>query len=275
MLLWWSGSIDLPSVDWLQIITLALLQGITEFLPISSSAHLILPAQLTDWPDQGLAFDVAVHVGTLLAVCAYFRATLAEYVQDSVVYLTQRRYLPGLDEMLKLGVATVPIVIAGFLLKDWISDNARSIGMIAGATIGFGLLLALADRRRGELTTVSWNHALIIGAAQVLALIPGTSRSGITITAALWLGLSRSRSARFSFLLSIPTIAGAAILTGYDLTNQAESVNWTELGVALALAAASAYLCISSFVALVERTGMMPFVVYRLLLGVALLWVMF
>ena len=132
------------------------------------------------------------------------------------------------------------------------------------------MLLALADRRRGELTTISWQHALIIGVAQALALVPGTSRSGITLTAALWLGLSRTAAARFAFLLAIPAIAGAALLTTLDLTTDPAAVNWQQLAVATGLAALSAYLCIAAFVRLVERTGMLPYVIYRLLLGVLL-----
>jgi len=259
----------------LQIITLALLQGITEFLPISSSAHLILPSALTDWPDQGLAFDVAVHLGTLLAVCGYFRAELGSYVSGTIESLQQQRMTPPLEEVLKLALATVPVVLCGFLLKDWISQSLRSIEVIAYATIGFGILLALADRRHGTIEQVSFAAALTIGLMQTLALIPGTSRSGITITAALWLGLSRTAAARFSFLLAIPTIAGAALLILLDLRTQAEPVHWGELAAGTSVAAISAYLCINAFIRLVERTGMMPYVYYRLILGTVLLVIAF
>ena len=267
-------------MDWLQIIVLALVQGFTEFLPISSSAHLILPSQIWGWPDQGLAFDVAVHLGTLIAVIGYFRIELRGYLDSGLSLVGGARRsgsgLPGidprLDELLKIAVATVPVVIAGFLLKDWISDNLRSISVIAATTIGFGLLLGLADRYRGFTAVVSWWQALAIGVAQVLALVPGTSRSGITITAALWLGLSRTTAARFSFLLAIPAIGGAALLLGTDLLTSTNAVPWSQFAVGFALAALSAYLCIAGFVALVERTGMMPYVIYRLILGLALIW---
>ena len=262
-------------MEWLQIITLALLQGITEFLPISSSAHLILPSQLTDWPDQGLAFDVAVHLGTLIAVCSYFRAELAGYVNGSFTAIRTRSSNAELDDVAKLALATLPVMICGFLLKDWIEASLRSIEVIAAATMAFAILLAVADRRHGDTSTISLRTALIVGAFQTLALIPGTSRSGITITAALWLGLSRTAAARFSFLLSIPTIAGAALLTGLDLGQRPEPVNWPALTVGALLAAASAYLCINTFVRLVERTGMMPYVYYRLLLGLVLLVIAF
>ncbi len=257
-------------MDSLQIITLALIQGITEFLPISSSAHLILPALLTDWPDQGLAFDVAVHLGTLIAVCGYFRADLAGYTSSGLAYVSRRKYDESVDEMLKLALATIPVVITGYLFRDWIAANLRGIETIAIATIAFAVLLALSDRRRGELTSISWWHAGVIGAAQALAFIPGTSRSGITITAALWLGLRRRSAARFSFLLAIPTIAGAAFLTTTDLLSNPTPVLWGELAIAASLAGLSAYLCIAAFVRLVERTGMWPYVIYRVLLGLML-----
>ena len=267
-------------MDWLQIIALALIQGVTEFLPISSSAHLILPSQIWGWPDQGLAFDVAVHLGTLVAVIGYFRIELAGYLESGKNLILRRpgfgsvpRPLdPRLDELLKIAGATLPLVVVGFLLKDWISDHLRSIAVIAAATIGFGLLLGLADRNRGTAATVSWLQAGVIGAAQILALVPGTSRSGITITAALWLGLSRTTAARFSFLLAIPAIGGAALLLGADLVTSTNPVPWSQFAAGIALAALSAYLCIASFVAFVERTGMLPFVIYRLLLGLALIW---
>ena len=262
-------------MEWLQIITLALLQGITEFLPISSSAHLSLPSQLTDWPDQGLAFDVAVHLGTLIAVCGYFRTELASYINGSFTAIRTRSGNAELDDVAKLVLATLPVVICGFLLKDWIEASLRSIEVIAAATIAFGILLAVADRRHGDISTISLRTALIIGAFQTLALMPGTSRSGITITAALWLGLSRTAAARFSFLLSIPTIAGAALLTGLDLGQRPEPVDWPTLTIGALLAATSAYLCINTFVRLVERTGMMPYVYYRLVLGLVLLVIAF
>jgi undecaprenyl-diphosphatase len=260
-------------VDSLQIIALSLLQGITEFLPISSSAHLILVAEFGSWADQGLVFDVAVHLGTLSAVCLYFRKDLTGYLSSSVNWAGGHGYDDQLDEMLKIGAATLPIVVAGFLLKDTVSAAWREIEVIAWATIVFGVLLAAADRARGEVDRLSWRQALIIGAAQTLALVPGTSRSGITITAALLLGLSRTSAARVSFLLSIPAIAGAALLTGFDLIAEPEPALWGDLALGALLAGASAYLCISAFIALVERTGLLPYVAYRMLLGLVLLWI--
>ena len=259
-------------MEWLQIITLALIQGITEFLPISSSAHLILVAEFGGWGDQGLAFDVAVHLGTLGAVCLYFRQDLAGYLSSGLAFASGRGADAQFYELLKVSMATIPVVIGGLLLKDQVEGGWRSLETIAWATIGFGVLLAVADRFRGEKVDISWLQAGLIGLAQMLALIPGTSRSGITITAALLLGLSRTTAARFSFLLSIPTIAGAAILTIADLASEPEPARWLDLCIGAGLAGLSAYLCISAFISLVERTGMLPYVIYRLLLGAGLFY---
>lgn len=258
-------------MEWYQIITLAVVQGITEFLPISSSAHLILPAKLFGWTDQGLAFDIAVHVGSLTAVTLYFRRDLAGYADSAWGVVRGRGLDERTGELLRIAVATVPIVVCGFVAKGWVEAELRQVVVIAAATIGFGLLLAYADSRHGPRTVVTWQDTLVIGAMQVLALIPGTSRSGITITAALLLGLSRTSAARFSFLLSIPTIAGAGLLATIDLLEAGNGAPWGTLAVGAALSGAAAYACIRTFIALVDRTGMMPYVIYRLVLGTALL----
>ena len=257
-------------MDWIQIIVLALIQGITEFLPISSSGHLVLPSLLTDWPDQGLAFDVGVHFGTLLAVIVYFRSTLFEMANSTLQWPVHRRYDEHLDWVLKLALATLPAAVVGLLGKDFIEANLRSVVVIATTTVVFGLLLGFADRKRGESTQVGWDHATWIGLAQALALIPGTSRSGITITAALLLGLARTTAARFSFLLAIPTIAGAQLLLTLDLVETGFNAQWRDLLAGAAIAGLSAFWCIHFFILLVERTGMLPYVVYRLLLGLCL-----
>ena len=257
-------------MDWLQIVVLALMQGITEFLPISSSAHLVLPAQLTTWPDQGLAFDVGVHFGTLLAVVLYFRAQLTTMAVDIVTWPGHRQYSPDIDQLLKLGLATVPVAIVGFVGKDFIAEHLRSVAVIACTTIGFALVLWWADRKPGQSDLISWGAALFIGGAQVLALVPGTSRSGVTITAALLVGLSRTRAAEFSFLLAIPTIAGAQLLLTLDLLAAGSEARWGELISGAAIAGVSAFLCINLFISLVERTGMLPYVIYRVLLGLLL-----
>lgn len=261
-----------------EIIILAIIQGITEFLPISSSGHLLLPAELLGWEAQGLAFDVAVHVGSLLAVMIYFRRDI---LQMSVAWLTQG-FSKSQSTDSKLAwfviIATVPSVIIGFLLKDWIEMNARTALVIAITTIVFGLLLWFADvkaKQSNSLEGLTIRQAVVIGLAQVLALIPGTSRSGITMTAGLMLGLDRESCARFSFLLSIPVILGAGLLSTIDLMQLQEAVDWYALLYGAAFSFVSAYLCIFLFLSWISRIGMLPFVIYRLLLGVILLWFVF
>lgn len=258
------------SISVLQIVVLALIQGVTEFLPISSSAHLILPAALTNWPDQGLAFDVAVHFGTVLAVVAYFRRDLADFARSGLSLAIYRRWDENLDLLAKVGVATIPVVVVGFLFKTPIESHLRSTSIIAVTTILFGLALWLADRRRGDRTTPSYLQATLIGLAQAIALVPGTSRSGITIAAALALGLARPAAARFSFLLAIPAIVGGAVYTAID-AGPDTPLPWIDLGLGFAIAGTSAFACIAMFIRFIERTGMTPYVVYRVLLGIALL----
>jgi len=261
-------------VDIWQILTLALVQGLTEFLPISSSAHLILVPALTAWPDQGLAFDVAVHVGTLLAVVSYFRQDLRTMTTAWVDSWRGR----GLTTEARLAwlvlLATLPVALVGLLLKDWIEIHLRAATVIAWASIGFGVLLGLSDylgRRRREVQAVRWLDGLIIGLAQVLALIPGTSRSGITMTAGLALGLTREAAARFAFLLAIPVITLAGGVQVVELLQQPAAADWGVLLAGTSLSALSAYLCIHWFLQWVQRVGMLPFVVYRIGLGVVLL----
>lgn len=260
-------------IEWWQALILALLQGLTEFLPISSSAHLILPTLLLGWPDQGLAFDVAVHVGTLLAVLGYFRRDLARLTRAGWMGIKTRRMNAALGEIACLALASVPALVAGLLLGDR-AEALRTLPVLAATSIVFALLLAFADRRRAApraAARVNWPTALFIGLAQAFALIPGASRSGVTISAALLAGLSRAQAARFSFLLSIPIIAGAAVLKARDWLSAGDAVSGTLLALAIPAAALTAYACIALFLAWVERVGMLPFVVYRLVLGTVLL----
>ncbi len=259
--------------EWLQAILLAFVQGLTEFLPISSSAHLILPAQLFGWVDQGVAFDIAVHVGTLLAVLAYFRSELLILLQGSLRALSTGRLNAEATLVLQLALATLPVGLAGVLLLELISDEFRSIPVIAATTIGFGILLAVADRSDGGERELNWKAALWIGLAQVLALVPGTSRSGITITAGLFCGLGREQAARFSFLLSIPVILAAAALAGIEAGSAGLAISWAPTLVATTIAALTAYATIAFFLAWVQRLGMLPFAIYRCLLGLMLLLV--
>ena len=261
-------------MDTLQTVLLALLQGLTEFLPISSSAHLILLPRLLGWGDQGLAFDVAVHVGTLLAVVLYFRHDVQRLFAAWLQSCLHRRMSADARLAWLVLLGTVPVVVAGLVLHDVIETYLRSPLVIALATIGFGILLGLADWRgrqsRSEIT-LTVPDVIWIGLAQALALVPGTSRSGITMTAALALGLTRSAAARFSFLLSIPVILMAGGYESLKLVQQLEPVAWGSILLGTAIAAGSAYLCIHFFMRLIERVGMFPFVVYRLLLGAFLL----
>ncbi|MEC9364494.1 MAG: undecaprenyl-diphosphate phosphatase [Pseudomonadota bacterium] len=262
-------------MDLLQAIVLALIQGLTEILPISSSGHLVLVPHLLGWPDQGLAYDVALHVGTLFAVMTYFRREVVGMLGAWTGSVIGRRPLDGQALFAwRLVLATIPAAIAGLAFNDFIETNLRSPLVIVFTLIGFGLLLGWADRRapdgRSELQT-GWRDALIIGCAQALALIPGTSRSGITMTAGRFLGLSRIGAARFSFLMSIPVILLAG---GYKLLQLAlgdEPVAWGLMAVGMAVAFLSTLVSIHVLLRLVQRIGFMPFVIYRLALGGALI----
>lgn len=259
----------------IQIIVLALVQGLTEFLPISSSAHLILVPVLSDWPDQGLAFDVAVHVGTLSAVVWYFRKEVMRMSGDWLHSCRQGQQVGESRLAWAVIWGTVPVVVAGLLLHDLVDTVLRSPLVIAWATIGFGLLLWLADvmgQRQRDEHHLNWRDVVVIGLAQALALIPGTSRSGITMTAGLFMGLTREAAARFSFLLSIPTILMAGGYKGMQLVKQSAAVDWLAMFIGVVLSALTAYLCIHWFLKLLERIGMLPFVLYRLLLGGVLLY---
>ena len=258
-------------MDLVAAIVLALVQGLTEFLPISSSAHLVLVPRFLGWPDQGLSFDVAVHLGTLTAVIFYFRKELAAMISAWLKSLAGKAsHDPDAKLAWAVIIATVPAGLAGLAFKDYVELYLRSPTIIAAATAVFGIALWLADLRKDRYRDehqVTWKTALIIGAAQALALIPGTSRSGITITAGLALGLSREAAARFSFLMAIPIISLASILVVSELARSPESVDWMALGTGLLVSAGSAYLCIRVFLAAMNRITMLPFMIYRLILA--------
>lgn len=261
-------------MDFLQIIVLAVVQGLTEFLPISSSAHLILVPVIFGWPDQGLAFDVAVHVGSLVAVIAYFRDELQRMSRDFVSSILERKVIgeSGLAWAVILG--TIPAGLFGLIFNHYIEANLRSAFIIALATIGFALFLWYADAKgkqnRNE-HSIQIKDILIIGFMQALALIPGTSRSGITITAGLLVGLSRDAAARFSFLLSIPLILAGGGLKTKELIDSTAPVDWQAIFFGTTLSAISAYICIHYFLKLINRVGMLPFIAYRIVLGAFLL----
>ncbi len=254
---------------------LALIQGLTEFLPISSSAHLILPSALLGWEDQGLAFDVAVHVGTLAAVIIYFRQEVVSLLNAffASIFKGDRSKEAKLAWLIVL--ATIPACIFGLLMKDMIELYLRSAWVIAITTIMFGLLLWYVDKharlQQDEYQT-GWKQALFIGLAQALAIIPGTSRSGATITAALYLGFTRQAAARFSFLMSIPIITLAGSYLGLKLAVSDDPIHINYLLTGVVISFISAYLCIHFFLKLISRMGMTPFVIYRLILGFGLLF---
>lgn len=262
-------------MDLIQAIVLALVQGFTEILPISSSGHLILVPWLFGWKDQGLAFDVAMHMGTLVALLVFFRAEVQLYARAFVRSLATR----AMDAEARLAwclvVGTIPAALAGLLLQQAASTTLRSAAVVATTTVVYALLLGAADlfgaKRRDE-TSIGFRDALIIGTAQALALIPGTSRSGITMTAGLMLGLDRRGAARFSFLLSLPITAAAGVLEGAELMRAQAAQPWLEMAFAAVVAGLATYACVAVLLKFIQRIGMWPFVVYRLLLG-AVLWI--
>ena len=261
-------------MDNLQIVILAIVQGLTEFLPISSSAHLVLVPQMLNWPDQGLVFDVAVHIGSLLAVLYYFRHEVKRMSLSWVRSLTGGE--ADQDSLLAWWViiGTAPAVLVGFLLQGPIEEKLRTPWIVAAGSIVFGLLLWYADasaRRTRNEFQLNLKDVLIIGGFQMLALIPGVSRSGITITFGLFLGLTRKAAARFSFLLAIPLILASGVMESVRMFVEVSPIGWGDLLLGAALSAISAGLCIHFFLRLIDRVGMVPFVVYRVLLGVVIL----
>ena len=262
-------------MDLFQAFILAVIQGFTEFLPISSSAHLILPAEVFGWPDQGLAFDVAVHVGTLMAVVIYFRA---EVLRLAMAWFSWFGGARSSDTQLAWMIifATTPAVLAGLSFNNLIESYLRSGWVIAATTIFFGALLWYADvvgKRLKSRDSMTWQHMMLIGLAQAIALIPGTSRSGITMTAALLLGYKREVAASISFLLSIPLIAAAGSYKTIELL-ESPSVEWLPVLFGLTISFLCAYLCIKLFMRWLDHIGMLPFVIYRFLLGILLIVVL-
>lgn len=260
-----------------QIFIIAVLQGITEFLPISSSGHLILLPALTGMADQGQAIDVAVHVGTLLAVMFYFRADIGPALAGLPRLMAGRADTPGSRLALLLIVATLPVILCGLLLKlTGLDDALRSITVIAWATILFGLLLWWSDQRgRSEKTSENWTigEAVALGLWQAVALIPGTSRSGITITGARFLGYERHDAARISMLMSIPTIMASGALLGLEVAMDANTALLHDGAIAAAFAFVAALLALTLMMRLLRSVSFTPYVVYRLILGVVLLWI--
>ena len=258
---------------------LALIQGLTEFLPISSSAHLILPSELFGWQDQGLNFDMALHFGSLLAVLVYFRRDLLKVAAAMLQQIVVRGASTA-DSRLGwyIILATIPVTIAGLLLEDLVETRLRSVHVIIATTLFYGMLLGIADwqaRQNREMHDISWRTALMIGLAQMLAIIPGTSRSGVTMTAALFCGLKRDVAARFSFLMAIPTIFGAGLLEGYKVYRSGDWSLAYDAVVGGGLAFVFGLAAIAFMMAWLRRASFTPFVVYRLCLGAILMWIVY
>ncbi len=246
----------------LQIIILSIIQAITEFLPISSSAHLLLPSKVLGWPDQGIIFDITVHFATLMAVLIYFRdefLRLSFYVSKTFLFLI---------------MSTLPIVLIALFVKG-IGDYRWSLTSIAYANIFFALLLYVSEKtsqQKYSNSDMTAKHAILIGLFQTFSLISGASRSGTAITGSLFLGYRKSEAAKYSLMLSIPTILGALVFSFLEYNTLEEDINILTTFIAFLTTFTVSYLSISLFLGLVKKLGYMPFIVYRLILGIILLW---
>lgn len=259
-----------------QILLLAIIQGITEFLPISSSAHLALVPLLTEWSDQGLVFDVALHLGTLLAVMLYFKKQTGMLVSGSVNAFKGKWGKEDTQLFGLLVMATIPVAVAGLFFSDFVAQGARSLKVIGVTSIVFGILLWLADlmpRWHHNLKTLGTGHVIVFGLFQALAIIPGTSRSGITMTAGRFMGFKRQDAAAFSMLMAIPVLVlsgGYSIVDGFN-----EAINWQtslqELLMGTGIAFLTAFIAIAALMGVISRLGFGVFAFYRVALGVALL----
>nr|WP_297398416.1 undecaprenyl-diphosphate phosphatase [uncultured Marinobacter sp.] len=260
-------------MDFFQAFFLGILQGLTEFLPISSSAHLILTPAIFDWTDQGVGFDLAVHVGTLLAVVLYFRSDVLGLTRDGLQSLAQRRFIGRGNLAWFLVIGTIPAGLAGLALLDLIDNELRSVDIIFATTLLFGLLLGWADWRPNKgrpLDSLTWKDALLVGCAQALALVPGTSRSGATITAGLLLGLSREAASRFSFLLAIPITTLASAVKLLEVAASETVVDWTGFLIGGVTSFIMAITAIHFFLKWLNTVGMWPYVIYRILLAIVI-----
>ncbi len=274
----WRNRINQPDqMTTFNLILIALIQGITEFLPVSSSGHLILLPSLSGLADQGQIIDVAAHVGTLLAVILYFRADVRLALGGTLRLLQGKVDTPGASLALCLLIATIPVILAGLILKvTGLSEAMREIAVIGWAMIIFGILLYWADQRGPiEKTTENWTlgDAFKMGLWQAIALIPGTSRSGITITAGRFLGYRRTDAARLSMLMSIPTIIASAALLGLDVIGTAGASDLRDIGIVVAMSFGAALLALTLMMRLLQAVSYTPYVIYRIALGIVLLWI--
>lgn len=259
----------------LQVIILAIVQGLTEFLPISSSGHLVLVPVFFGWTDQGLAFDVAVHFGSLIAVMLFFRKDILALLRGSVQVLGANVATTEARMALGIALGTIPAALAGLMFVDWIEVNLRSPAVIVFTLSGYAILMILADRlgrRNRDISGIRIKDAVLIGVAQALALVPGTSRSGVTITAAMALGFERQDAARFSFLLAVPVILLASVYSFIGLLRTEATVPWGQLAIGVVVSAIVAYLSIEFFMRFVSRIGLLPFAIYRMILAAVILY---
>jgi len=261
----------------INIIIISIIQGLTEFLPVSSSGHLIFIPKLLNLPDQGITMDLALHLGTLLAVFVYYRKDIGQMILAFLFWKDKERVIHR-----KLGLyiilATIPAVILGLLMHILLPEGLRDIRIIITTTILFGILMGFADKyspQEKDLSKITAKSALKIGLAQVLAFIPGTSRSGITMTMARFLGFNREDSARFSFLLSIPAIAGAGCFAILDFLESGDAQMGIDMLTAIILSFIVGLFAIYIMIKWIKKYGLMPFVIYRLVLGFGLIaWVL-
>ena len=262
-------------LSWLQAIILGISQGLTEFLPISSTAHTLVVSRLLGWPDPGAAFTAVTQVGTELAVVIYFRNDIARILKAWFASLTKVEQRSNPDA--KMGwyviIGTIPIGVAGLAFKSSIETTARNLWLVAGSLIVMGILLGLADRfAKHTKSEVDLNtkNAILFGLGQALALIPGVSRSGATITAGLAMGFRRDVAARYSFLLAIPAVFASAALTAGDIASD-DFVNWPATIVATIVAFVVGYFVIAGLMRYLQTRTFLPFVIYRIGLGSLLL----
>lgn len=265
-------------LSWLQAIILGISQGLTEFLPISSTAHTLIVSRLLGWPDPGAAFTAVTQVGTELAVVIYFRNDIARILKAWFASLTKADQRSNPDA--KMGwyviIGTIPIGIAGLAFKSSIETTARNLWLVAGSLIVMGILLGLADRYAKHTKSevdLNTKNAILFGIGQALALIPGVSRSGATITAGLAMGFKRDVAARYSFLLAIPAVFASAALTAGDIASD-NFVNWPATIVATLVSFAVGYLVIAGLMKYLQTRTFLPFVVYRIGLGILLLFLL-
>lgn len=262
-------------LSWLQAIVLGISQGLTEFLPISSTAHTLVVSRLLGWPDPGAAFTAVTQVGTELAVVIYFRNDIARILKAWFASLTKVDQRSNPDA--KLGwyviIGTIPIGVAGLTFKSSIETTARNLWLVAASLIFMGVLLGLADRyakhTKSE-TDINTKNAILFGLGQALALIPGVSRSGATITAGLAMGYKRDVAARYSFLLAIPAVFASAALTAGDIASD-DFVNWPATIVATIVAFVVGFVVIAGLMKYLQTRTFLPFVIYRVALGSVLL----